>query len=801
MRERIHDPRTTTDVLRPAPPAPRVIHCGTSPHFWNKENRAPHKRRCAKHTSAAWQIDPDVPEVYDGCWAFSRFATTALSPQQFVDQRLAGLSWIPSTFGDNGRRTNANWQQAELIALDYDNNVSVADCLAVPVIRTYALLVHPTASSSPACYKTRVIFRLDTPIKDDLENYRLAARALCRLLGLPNDASSYKPSQPYYGSTNRIETPYINLAAVLPVARIEPLVAQLQAEAEERARVQAAASAALDYQPVERTSQRAQSAVDRAVADAYNKVARTQLDRTGAAYRQSYWLGRYMPNWSLDERRIQEVLLEAARANGSLDRYGERDLLRQIQNGVTAGKRNPKPLELPALGPPAPNGRAVPKPDDPRRTVVPSCPAPAPQSDYFHAEGIPRSWLLSFCQAFPGSGSIPKFARLCFEALRRRLIEPEDFTYKQLFKARTALQIPLSDAAIRSALQATEGLFWVLTWPETPGSNSKKTSGGRPEWHFSARMLTEIEEALPRWTEKRFEEARHRAHDTTPTLSPEMIEALEGAARDAARKIVDMQPPASEDARRAARRAQKDNARTRRDLTDLTPTTIPLDAADVRVALLAEGLPLDQPYSSSAIARDYGLSKASVAKKVKQAGFAAVMQTVSCPITAPENVEREVNAACKRNSGFPCALRELPPDGEPIEHLYQTADPQGNGNVVAAAQARGHRIEVVLRTANTYRHLEPAERSVAKPAAKPASGSRFRRRARARKARAIHPYYGPGYNPTVVRRWLKTLLRSLGWCEREGHFIDPATGEKFDLREPDLFTAAEALGAVVTVLA
>lgn len=802
MTALIPEPLTATAVLLPsALPVPSVIRCGISPHFWNKENRAPYRRLCAKHTSAARRSDPKAADVYDGCWAFSRCATTELLPEQLTGHILNGYAWIPSTFGGNGRRVNTNWLQAELIAIDYDDNVRVADCLRVPFIRQYALLVHPTSSSSAACYKTRVIFRLEVAITGNLENYPLTTFALCRMLNLPEDACSTKPSQLFYGSTNRIETPHINLDAVLPQALIEPLVTQLRAERLECARLQVATRAARDYRPVERNSQRAQSAVDWAVDDAYNKVASAVSDRTRAAYGQAYRLGRYVPYWLLNESRIETELLNASGANKSLDKYGERELLRHIQNGLNAGKLSPEPLELPAPRRVASNGRAVQSQRAPHPPVATARPTVAQQSDYYHAEGLPRSWLLAICQAFPGSGSVPKFARLLFEAARQRLIEPEDFTLKQLFKARTALKIPIKDGAIRSALKATERLFWNLNSYDTTGSNSKITSGGRPEGHFCVRMLSEIEEGLQRWTEKRFEEARHRARDTTPTLSAMMIDALDGDARVAASEIVGVQPPASEDARRAARRAQKDNEGQVQALTDLTPTTISLEAADVRVALMAEGIPTDQPYSSSAIAIDYGLSKASVAKKMKQAGFAAVIQTVSCPITSPETLEYDVSAACKRQGGFPCALRELPPEGEPIEHLYQTADLQGNGVVVAAAQARGNRIEVVLRTANKYRHSEPAEVSIAKPAAKPSAQVRFRRRSRARKPSEIHPYYGPGYNPTVVRLWLKTLLRTMGWREQAGRFTNPATGEIFDLREPDLFTDAEALGAVVTVLA
>lgn len=775
-----------------------LIHCGTSAHFWNKENRAPYKRLCAKHTSAARQLDPSAPDVYDGCWAFSRFATTALHAEQLTGHILAGLAWIPSTFGGNGRRVNANWQRAELIAVDYDNNVSVADCLAVPFIRQHALLVHPSASSSAACYKTRVIFLLDVPITGDLENYRLAVTALCRLLGLPDDACSYKPSQLYYGSTNRIETPHININARLPGSLIDPLVARLRAEAEKRAHVQAATRAALEYRPVDRNSQRAQSAIDRAVDDAYNKVAFAPSDRTRAAYGQAYRLGRYVPYWSLDERRIETELLKAAGANRSLDKYGDRELLRHIQNGITDGKRDPEPLELPARRPTGEKLRVVRRDqnqataqDDNEQQTEPK------QSLYFHAEGFAvEQWAAVFA-AFGSNKSAHKLFFIVYEGARRGLIDPQDVTVDYLLAARNELAMRFPDPSLRATFHQFGELFSVLQIVETTmGKSDNNSSRGPRDRHYTLLPREDMERNLLQWAEKRFEEKRHQKRGTTPPLNMTMAGALTGDARRAALEIMPDLPAASDQARTSAWLARRDFSELARSLNTPHFVEIPADCEDIRAAVLAAENDPDTPLPQAEIERKYGISRPAVL--IKRAGLEAVEQTVDCPVTSSATFDREVFEARKAKRGFPVALIEVKPTGEQVQHYYQPGDPEGNREVVAAAHQRGNTINLRLRTANKYQRAVASAQPVVEQAPKPAS----RRAVGFHEPSEIRPYYGPGYNPTIVRQWLKTHLVRLGWkISERGLWVNPDTGDKFDLSERGFLDFAESLGAEVQALA
>lgn len=334
--------------------APDLIHCGTSPHFLNKENRAPELRLCKQHTAIARREDPAAAPVYDKCWAFSRFPTTRLEEKAYVERILNGLAWIPATFGGDGRRTNENWQQSELAGLDFDANVSVADCLAVPFIRKHALLVHPSASSGKLdehgqpVYKTRVVFRLDQPITN-LEDYRTVVKALGRIIGLPEDACSYKPAQPFYGSTNRIEQPYINYGARLPRAILDTEIDAMRAESEHRRSVEALRRAELNYQPVAKDSGRVARRIAQKLQRAYDRLVAATSDRTTAAFGKARYLARYLAYWPITEQDIERTILDALRANGAAQKYSEIECLRHIGNGIRAGLHDaPEPLELPA---------------------------------------------------------------------------------------------------------------------------------------------------------------------------------------------------------------------------------------------------------------------------------------------------------------------------------------------------------------------------------------------------------------------------------------------------------------------
>lgn len=426
--------------------------------------------------------------------------------------------------------------------------------------------------------------------------------------------------------------------------------------------------------------------------------------------------------------------------------------------------------------------------------------AKEPRSQYFHADGLPDTWLRAFCKIFHGSKNAPKVARLWFEGLRAGLLDPQDVTLAALCHARDVLHIPLTESAIRDFMNEYGELFGYLNKSFSACSNTQIIRRGPSGKHYTARTLAEIEYTIDRRAACRFDELRHIERGTTPNLDAQKADALDGDTRRAALEILREQPPPSEQARVSSWLARKHTGELARELKVLTPTTIPLETDDIRAALRAQDHTDDDQRSYGKLGRDYGMSKASARKLNARAGLAPVAQVVNCPIRgSAERFDQEVREVCKRESGFPLALVEITADGKRIEHDFQTADPEGNRDVYAAVQARGGGVELAMRQANKYRRLDPDEQ--AQPATSSTPKVAFRR-TNPTNRREIRPYYGDGYNPSIVRMWLITHLRRLKWQESGGWFTSPATGEKFDLREKELLEfATDFLGAEVKELA
>lgn len=153
------------------------------------------------------------------------FVQSARTRAQIVEHQLAGKAITVARFTGNTRK-NETFLSQRIFAVDAesaDRDVSVADALAVDLVRRYAFLVYPSASSgrvtpqNPRGYKrTRILFAMSEAV-EGVERARAVARALCDAVGLPTDSASFKPAQPYMGSRNRVEAPYINLDAELPI--------------------------------------------------------------------------------------------------------------------------------------------------------------------------------------------------------------------------------------------------------------------------------------------------------------------------------------------------------------------------------------------------------------------------------------------------------------------------------------------------------------------------------------------------------------------------------------------------------
>ena len=724
------------------------------------------------------------PGYTQAAWGNS-FVQRTRPLSQAVEHVLSGWALVPHRF-KGSRRTNDTFESTDVFALDLESaerDVSVADAQANAFLQPHALLIHSTKSSGiqipdhndHGYLRSRAYGRFSERI-EGVERARTLLKAVYLASGLPADKASFKPAQPWFGSTNRVEQPHVNLEAT-PVD-----VWWVAGYLLDEARAEMERDLAPKPPTIKPTTAAHFTWIERKASDrvdaALGKLAHASNgDRHDTLISQCYWLaGNAKGGWPVGD-------WQGALRRTALDVMGE-GRSREIERAIRDAKRDSTAimLELPA---PAPSLRVV------KRT-----PAPTTSSSlYFHADGIPLSWHKAVCKASPGNKSLPKYALLHFEAQRQKLIDSRDYTMTQLLAARDALGVTLSDTALKAAMKVTEGLFWNLNWKEMTSSNSEKTSGGRPAQHFQALTLVEIEQALPRWADKRIEEARHQERGTVPNLTAEMIDVLEGDARTAAQEIAPVLPPMSELARTSAWLARKNLGELARQLKDLRSVPIPLDCEDVRAALLAAEIDPDTQRSYTEIKRDYGLSKGSVAVTLKRAGLQAEVQTVACAITSAATFEREVFQARKEQRGFPRALVEIKPSGAVVEHYYDPADQAANRLVIEAAQQAGSTISVKLQTANKYRRVDPAAQQAA-------IEPRVTFRAPNRKAEqdTIKPYYGVGYNPSVVRHWLKIHLRRLKWHELPGNRFVNSSGEIFDLSDKDFITFAESLGAVITPL-
>ena len=95
--------------------------------------------------------------------AYTEFPTCELTAHGLYEHVTTGGTWSPIVFR-NGYRKGENFIKAQLVGLDFDQGISVADLLAPPFVTQYALFLHPTPRRTPENPRTRLVFLLDEAI-------------------------------------------------------------------------------------------------------------------------------------------------------------------------------------------------------------------------------------------------------------------------------------------------------------------------------------------------------------------------------------------------------------------------------------------------------------------------------------------------------------------------------------------------------------------------------------------------------------------------------------------------------------
>ncbi len=109
-----------------------------------------------------------------GVYGYS-FKSQTRTVKSFIWSVTHGGAWAVGNYTDNFR-TSGNFISSQLLALDFDNAVSIDELLEVEFIRHYVSCLHPSPSHTDEHPKTRAIFVLSEPVYDGdrWESYQIA---------------------------------------------------------------------------------------------------------------------------------------------------------------------------------------------------------------------------------------------------------------------------------------------------------------------------------------------------------------------------------------------------------------------------------------------------------------------------------------------------------------------------------------------------------------------------------------------------------------------------------------------------
>lgn len=224
----------------------------------------------------------------------------------------------------NGRRKLENFVCAQHIAVDMDTEdrrSTIETLSANTFVRTYAALIHTTASHTPDAPRARVLFLLDTPITDP-NAYQVAAKFLISQFPGADPACS-DASRFFFGAKNCeiwMRENVLPLAHLRRYYRVAPM-----ARTDHPANIrQASGKVPADFRG------RGENRISRPeslLAAAISKASEGQRNALG------YWLACRFAEINLPQTQAQEYLLSYQRqVENGRTRYTEQEALKSLNS-------------------------------------------------------------------------------------------------------------------------------------------------------------------------------------------------------------------------------------------------------------------------------------------------------------------------------------------------------------------------------------------------------------------------------------------------------------------------------------
>jgi hypothetical protein len=153
---------------------------------------------------------------YPGAWR-----NVSCTIEQLGDHIGAGHPWMPAQLNNSGERWQVNANHIELLGVDIDSGMTIAQALAHPFIKAHCGLLIESASSTPEHNKFRLVFPLAGAI-DGWQNIRMCNRYLIELIGVADKACK-DASRFFFGAPGR--QPILVQSAELPADFLDQMLA------------------------------------------------------------------------------------------------------------------------------------------------------------------------------------------------------------------------------------------------------------------------------------------------------------------------------------------------------------------------------------------------------------------------------------------------------------------------------------------------------------------------------------------------------------------------------------------------